>query len=312
VKASNVTVADLTLRRAYTHAVHVNPADTTIENTVIHNVVVEDPGQQGIKVNQSGTAYADHGVIRCSDIRLTDTGRPQIRDNCYTGGIDAHRTRGWHVHDNHISGFWCDVGLSEHGIHFWQYNADTHIERNTIVNCARGIGLGLLGEASSTPREFEDTSCDDVTDFVEDVDGVIVNNTVLADDPDLFASGFGFDSGIALASACGATVVHNTVYSTSAPFSSIEWRYAGTQNSLVGNNLVSHPMRPRDAEVTLAGNIETATSADFEDAAGHDLHLAASSSAVDAGADLEDASPGTDIDQDARDDGAPDVGADER
>ena len=312
VKASNVTIADLTIRRAYTHAIHVNPGESSIENTLIHNVIVEDPGQQGIKINQSGTAYADHGTVRCSTIRLTEAGRPNIRDNCYTGGIDAHRTQGWHVHDNHISGFWCEEGLSEHGIHFWQYNAGTLIERNTIENCARGIGLGLLGSESSTPRSFEDLSCDGGGAFVEDWDGTVRNNTVLADDAALFASETGFDTGIALASACGAKVLHNTVYSTAAPFSSIEWRFAGSDGALVGNNLVSHPMKARDATATEAGNLTEATAADFVDAAGHDLGLASSSPAVDAGADLGEDAVSDDRDGNLRDDGAPDVGALER
>ena len=123
----------------------------------------------------------------------------------------------------------------------------------------------------------------------------------------------GFDTGIALTSACGATVAHNTVYSTSAPFSSIEWRYEGTQRALVGNNLVSHAMKARPgAVVTEAGNLDSASATDFVDAAGHDLHLAPDSPAIDAGDDLSDDAPHDDIDGDAREDGAPDVGADER
>ena len=52
IVASNVTIADLTLREAYYHPIHVmstSSADTT--GTLIYNVHIVDPGQQAIKIN---------------------------------------------------------------------------------------------------------------------------------------------------------------------------------------------------------------------------------------------------------------------
>jgi hypothetical protein len=106
-------------------------------------------------------------------------------------------------------------------------------------------------------------------------------------------------------------VVHNTVASTQAPFSSIEWRFAETNVTLV-NNLVTHPMRERDSATAMAsGNSEAATSADFVDMAGYDLHLASGSSAIGAGVAQGATLAAKDIDGEARPT-PPDQGADQR
>ena len=99
IVASNVTIADLTLREANYHPIHVMTDDgSDTLNTLIYNVHIIDPGQQAIKINpNSGGYYPDNGVIACSYIELTDAGRSQvwnINGSCYTGGVDAHQARG--------------------------------------------------------------------------------------------------------------------------------------------------------------------------------------------------------------------------
>ena len=113
-----------------------------------------------------------------------------------------------------------------------------------------------------------------------------------------------------LESACGATVVHNTVFSTQAPYSSIEWRFPLTSGT-VANNLVSHNLRDRGVggPMTVEGNVEGAPASAFVDAAGGDLHLAAGAAAIDAGAPAHGVDE--DMDREVRD-ATPDVGADER
>ena len=304
VAASDVTVAHMTLKNAWTHGVHVRPEAQALSGVHLYDLHVWNPGEQAIKINQQDDLYVDDGEVACSRMTLDDEGRPEIRNNCYTGGIDAHRTRGWTFRDNTIEGFWCPSGLAEHGIHLWRQNADSVIERNVLINVTRGIGLGMAATSGGNERDQDATGCPEV-DYIDDFRGQVVNNTVYADDPGLFASSAGFDTGIAVWNACEATVAHNTVYSTSPPYSSIEWRFSGT-TVLVQNNLVSHPMKDRGVTSVLSeGNLETAHAGDF--AALPDLHLAAGSQAIDAGVPGE--TPG-DIDGELRD-SAPDVGADE-
>ena len=313
IVASNVTVADLTLREAYDHPIHVmsgEHGDTA--NTLIYNVRVVDPGQQAIKINPvAGGGFTDRGVVACSRLELTDAGRPRVRDNCYTGGVDAHASRDWVIRDNVIQGFWCDSGLAEHGIHFWKVSRDPVVERNVLRNNARGIGFGMA--TSGEGRVYPDPVCPGATGYVDHVGGIIRNNAVSADDTRLFRSADGFDCGICLWNACGVRALHNTVYTTNPArtFSAIEWRFANTRADVV-NNLVNHLMRERDgARAEQAGNVTAAPAGWFVNAAGGDLHLApAAAGAIDrvrAPRDVPD-----DLDGDARPPGdRADAGADE-
>lgn len=311
ILADDVIVAHLTTARAYTHGIHATGGDADVSGAVIYDVRVTDPGEQAIKVNQSGTGtWTDEGIIACSHLELTDAGRPNIRNNCYTGGIDMHATRGWEIRDNHIQGFWCDSGLSEHGIHLWRKNAESRIERNTIVDCARGIGLGLV----ETPGSFDrDHGIDCGPLYVDDIRGTVANNTIYASDPDLFASLSGFDSGIGVYAACQAVVAHNTVWSTDVPFSSIEWRFDAT-SAEIRNNLASHNLRERTPYIaTVEGNFEYADAAWFVDANGGDLHVVSGADPVDTSVATGDPAidQGFDHEGDLRTDGSPDAGADE-
>jgi hypothetical protein len=313
IVASDVTIADVTLRKAYTHPIHVmsSPAGDTL-NTLIYNVHIIDPGEQAIKINPaSGGVYPDDGVVACSFIELTDVGRPHIRNNCYTGGIDAHQARGWVIRDNLIRGFWCENGLSEHAVHMWRGCRDTLVERNVLRDNARGIGFGLA--TSGEARTYPDNPCPSAGGgYVDHYGGVIRNNFVSASKGALFVSEYGFDCGICLWQACGGQIVHNTVASTQASFSSIEWRFDHTDADIV-NNLVTHNLRDRGGTARLLGNLEHQPLSSFVDGTGGDLHLVSSATvAIGQGVAVAGGLCDDDIDGDPRPIGrARDVGADE-
>jgi hypothetical protein len=315
VVASNVTVADLTLRDAYDHAIHVMPSGgLSTDGTLVYNVHVVDPGQQAIKVNPlvPGGPYADFGTVACSHVEMTGAGRARVRDDCYTGGIDAHAARGWTVRDNLIEGFWCASGLSEHAVHFWRESRDTTVERNVLRNNARGVGFGML-DSGAVARNWPDAPCPAAAGaYVDHYGGVARNNAVSADAAGLFASEYGFDCGVCLWQACQAQALHNTVWSAdpASSFSAVEWRFART-SAAVANNLVNLPLRERDgASATLAGNVTGAAASWFASAATGDLHLAGSATqAIDRGVA---SAASDDMDGEPRPRGAaPDVGADE-
>jgi len=308
VQRSDVTIADLTLMRSRWHLVHVVPDGASLSGTMLHNLRGVDGGEQFIKINPDGGHYADNGVIRCSSFEMTDAGRRVILNNCYTGGIDMHQGRGWQISLNTFIGFWCDSGLSEHAIHAWNGSRDTVIDRNTIINSARGIGLGL--GSSVVGRRYDDAPCGGGPD-IGHYGGAITNNFVVANDPRLFSSGAGFDTGIGLEQSCATNVLHNSVVSTEPPrSSSIEWRFANT-SAQVANNLVTHGLVARDeGRATLVGNVTNAPLSLFADVSTGNLHLVpAATMAIDKAAPL-DVLVKTDIDGDSRG-AAADVGADE-
>ncbi len=305
---SDITIADLTLTRSYEHLVHVVPEGGSSSGTLLHNLRGVDGGEQFVKVNPQGPLYADNGVIRCSSLEMTDEGRTYVRNNCYTGGIDIHQARGWQIYANLFSGFWCGSGVSEHAIHVWTGSRDTLVDRNVIINSARGIGFGL-GLAVSG-RSYSDSPCGGAAN-IGHFGGAITNNFVVANDARLFASGAGFDTGIGLEQSCETAVLHNTIVSTVPPrSSSIEWRFPNTAVT-VANNLVTHNLLARDgARATLIGNVTTAPLSLFVDVSSGNLHLLPNATAaIDKAAPLATPLP-VDIDAEMRGVAA-DVGADE-
>jgi hypothetical protein len=297
VLANDVTIADLTLRNARDHLIHVQTAGADVRNTRIENVRLLDPGEQAIKINTvpgSGT-YVDNGEVVCSEIELTDSGRPRVQrqfgDGCYTGGIDAHEARGWKFANNRIKGFWCERGLSEHAIHAWTGSRDTIVEGNEIINSARGIGLGLGEYDGSRWRTYADGACGRSANLGH-YRGIVRNNAILANDARLGASRAGFDVGISLESVCQTGVVNNTVFSTVGFRSTaIEWRFASTTDVVIENNLTNGPIRPRNGATGIVRTNVTNAAADwFLSVTGNgDLRLARSiDSVVHRGSFVED------------------------
>jgi len=319
IVASDVTIADITLREAYYHPIHVMTDGDDTLNTRIYNVHIIDPGQQAIKINPAGSGFPDNGTIACSQIELTSSGQSQvwaINGDCYTGGIDAHQAQGWTIRDNLIEGFWCpgdsnpDTNdLSEHAIHMWRGCRDTTVERNKLNNNARGIGFGLV--TSGSGRTYPDNPCPGAVGYVDDFGGIIRNNFVFANDTGLFASTSGFDSGISLWNSCGTRVLHNTVVSTQTPeASSIEWHFDNTNVDII-HNLVTYRLWDRGGTFNRVDNLEYQPLSLFVDGSNGDLHLLSTATAaidqVTAPADVTD-----DFDGNSRPIGsAADIGADE-
>jgi hypothetical protein len=216
---------------------------------------------------------------------LTSAGRQRVLDingSCYTGGVDGHVARNWIVRDNVIQGFWCSGSLSEHAVHMWDNSAGTLVERNQIIDCARGIGFGL-GSSGHT--------------------GGLIRNNMLRVNQDV---------GIGLETSPGTRVYNNTVYTANDYMDTIEYRFAATTSVSIINNLTNKPVLSRDGGTgTVQNNVTNAQASWFVDAAVGDLHLAASiPSVTDHGQTLADVA--VDFDGDIRPIGsAYDIGADE-
>lgn len=278
----SILIADLTIRDFYSHPIILNAGT---ESPHIYNVRLADGGEQLLKSNPSSSGGGvDHGVVEYSVLEYTDTSR-----DWYTNGIDVHGGAGWVIRHNLFRNIRAPFGqLAGPSILMWQGSRDTIVDANTFVNCQREIAFGL----------------DDISGN-EHTGGVIRNNFIYRDS---WVSG---DVGIILSDAPSAQVLHNTMLGSGSYPNAIEYRFVGTTNVLIANNLVDRAIVARDgATATLLNNSTAAAPRLFVNPAVGDLHLAATAAgAIDTAVPV--AAAGMDWDGEPRLQGVPDLGADE-
>lgn len=225
---------------------------------------------------------ADRGVVECSSFEYSAGIGPQY----YIGGIDAHNTKDWIVRDNVFQGIRSpETAIAEHAIHFRSGSKNTVVERNVIVNCDRGIGFGLGEE--------------------KQYGGIIRNNMLYHDSSRA-------DVGIGLENARGAKVYNNSIFYESDYPNAIEYRFSGTKNVAIVNNLTNKLITQRDGgQAKVLANVTNAEKIWFKDVTSGNLHLnIAPSSVIDQGRTLQKVT--RDFDGDKRAKGTYDIGADER
>jgi hypothetical protein len=277
-------ISDLTIQRFSRNALLL---DAATQAPVLSNLRLTDTGDVLIAVNPTATPNAaDDGILENSVLEYTTTGA-----SAAAGGIDLRGARRWTIRLNRFRNIRAPAGLSARpGVAASGGSSDTVVERNQFFNCQAGIALGLS----------------DLVGGFDHSGGRIVNNFVYR--APLVPGG----AAISVADSPNTAIIHNSVIVSQTYASPIEYRFADASNLLVGNNLVDGPIAARDnAAATLAGNVTTATSDFFVNAAAGDLHLLPTAfGAIDLGNIL--ASAPADIGGDLRPmDAGPDVGADE-
>lgn len=316
IDASGIVLANFSIKRSIFHLVHLwKDAD----DAIVHNLRLIDGGQQFLK-SSPGNGTVDNLEISCSEFLMTATGRDNVwgygsqegGTRCYTGGIDSHNGRDWSIHDNRFEGIYCDAtgvqrpahgkkapvrngmtyqgGLSEHAIHMWdsEPNSSHTIVQNHILNCARGIGLGLQDEVYG---------------------GLITNNMIFSE----HAGSGEHDVAISIMRGHDTIVANNTVYYSNAESygDAIEYRWESSAGLKIVNNLTNRRLRSRNnAEATLGNNVTNAEDSWFANGASGDLHLGECSlDGIDA-AGQAIAEVTNDFDAEPRD-GDIDIGADQ-
>jgi len=263
VQAPEVTVADLTLKEAYYHAIHLGGGGHHVKLLNLH---ILDCGEQLVKVNPNRAGESnDYGILAYSLLEFTEQGRHRIRDSlgngsCYTNGIDILKARGWRIVANTFRNIYCPPGRSlPQAVLVWRGSRDTVVERNRIHNCPIGIQLGL---GSQDRRRYEDLPY-----TASHIGGVVRNNFVSAEGE------IPFDTGIGLWAARGTFVLGNTVYVPGSAFASVDLRFEETE-AVVWNNLLFQAPRFRSgARADLRANVIVGEAAWFRDADAGDLHL---------------------------------------
>ena len=286
VSADDVTVADLTIRNAPDHCIHVwGYWDDGVDRLLVYNVAMIDAGQQLLKVSTdfSGTMTTG-GEVACSYVGYTSHAPSD-----YTNGVDVHAGVDWIVRDTvfeRVRG--PGSGYTGPAILMWSESRNSIIERNVLIDCYRGIAFGNPAHG-----------------YPDHIGGVIRNNFVVHT--------MRGDAGIEVANASGALVAHNTVLLLGPTDTHVAIDiFGGRTDALVAYNLTNAPIQLSrgGASGDGRGNIETAAEGWFVAPRSGDLHLtAAAGPAIDAASSMAEVPD--DIDGDPRG-ASPDVGADER
>jgi len=279
VDADDVTIADLTIRNAGEHGVSIQGSD----RPTLYNLHIVDTGSQLVKVNPWENGSED-GLLACSRLEYTTTAPDD-----YTNGISAHRAHRWVVRDNQWYRIRTPGNAPVPTILFWSESTDTVVERNLLVDCYQGIAFGNASHGSG-----------------DHSGGIVRNNFIYASLP--------HDSVIEMVHASGWLVAHNTalLLNPDGVTWGMEARFSDSEGTFAYNLTNMSIWHNRDgAQGAVVGNVTTAQSDWFVNAASGDLHLLSSATAaIDQAAPLAQVTD--DYDGDVRPIGpAPDVGADE-
>ena len=293
---TGVTIADLTIRNVARSAVQVVAYYNRVDDLLLHNVHLADAGQELLQVIGS-TSYGSTGTMEGMLIE---------RDSLASGGWDANgvvleQGSDWLIRDCVFRNLRVDPYAAydpERGyaVRAAGASSGTRLERNIFSGCTGAI---LLGDA----EELE-----------SHLGGVVQHNVIRGHEEAAPGGGFGSTTAIRLANCRDALLLHNSIYAPSdPPVPALLIDQAGSTGNRLQNNIadgqVAFSGGASPAENETVTNLEDAGADDFADVEGGDLHLAASSAAIDAG--TLDPECGPDIDCALVWDGAPDIGADE-
>jgi hypothetical protein len=281
----NVLIANLTIRDLYYHPIIFNAGT---QSPRVYNVRLVNAGQQFIKSNPDGAGGGvNTGLVEYAVIEYDSTSRDD-----YTNGVDVHTGQNWIIRHSLFRNIRAPQGqLAGPAVLMWNGSSNSIVEANTFIDCQREIALGLIDRQS--PHDH--------------TGGIVRNNFIYR------RSAVAGDVAIGVFDSPGAQVLHNTVLMGGGGYpNAIEYRFAGSASVLIANNLLDSAIQARDGAAAMAvGNCTQASPALFVNAAGGDLHLAATA-AVAIDKVMVRANASTDWDGQARPIGmSADIGADE-
>jgi hypothetical protein len=276
-----VTIASLTIRDVYYHAIMLNAG---AQSPLIHNVRLVNAGEQLIKASPDGAGGGvDNGIVEYSVIEYDTTSRGD-----YTNGVDVHTGDNWIIRHNLFRNVRAPQGqLAGPAILMWNASTNTLVDGNTFINCQREIALGLI---ERTPNDH--------------TGGIVRNNFIYRDVPG--------DSAVYIADSPGTQVLHNTILISRTYPNPIEYRFPHTTGVVIANNVLDGTVMARDgATGSVSGNYTNASAALFVNPAAGDLHLRPTAAVLLSQVPAPLPAAGVDWDGESRPAGSTDTGADE-
>jgi hypothetical protein len=250
VDASNFALHDATVQHSGAHAIQIVGEDSA-QAPVIRDCILRDTYEQLLKVSQDPahpTVTSNNGLVENCVFEYSAGIGPEY----YIGGIDAHGSQNWIVRGNTFRNIISpNTTVAEFAVHFWDIPAANNlVERNSIVNCDRGVGFGLDGRGNNG--------------------GIIRNNMIYHG----ANNGQFADSAISLIDSPNSQVYNNTILLLNSFPWAVDYRYGDTTGVLIENNATSLPIMARDgASGTVGHNVTNAVGSWFVAPVDGDLHL---------------------------------------
>lgn len=288
IEAEAVTLAFLTMRDVRGNGLKIQSGAN--HDLLVHNCHFIDICERSIK-----GPYVEpsrNGIVRyCVFEQVTPI--TESIPNLYAGGdyiagMDMMRIEGWRIHDNLFVGIHGMNGGGRGAIFLWQECSDIVVERNTIVDCDRGIALGNYHDSES---------------------GDHVTNSICRNN---FVASGRYDAGIEVAGVDNVKIYHNSVWKQDRDGSRGIRFIAYHTNVDFRNNLLHGRLifDRGEAGVTSGNNLVGALDGYFAQPSAGDLHLTAGAvGALGQGETLEEVIDDWDGEMRV---GTADLGADQR
>jgi hypothetical protein len=288
IEAASVGFAYLTIRDVRSNGLKVQSGGN--HDILVHNCHFIDICERSIK--GPSVEVSRNGVVRYCVFEqvtpITDAIPNLYADGDYIAGMDMMDIDGWHIHDNLFKNIRGKNGGGRGAVFLWQRCTNCVVERNTMLNCDRGIALGNYHESENGNH----------------VTNSICRNNFVASDK--------YDAAIEVAGVDNVKIYNNSVWKADRTGSRGVRFIAYHTNVDFRNNLVHGRLifdRGEDG-VTQGSNVVDDLAGYFEDASSGDLHLTAQATdALAKGESLSDVTE--DWDRETRT-GDMDIGADQR
>lgn len=288
IEAADITIACLTIRDVRSNGLKIQSGAN--HNLLVHNVRFIDICERSIK--GPDVEVSRNGEVRyCYFEQVTPitSAIPNLyASGDYIAGMDMMKIDGWRIHDNLFKNIRGMNGGGRAAIFLWNQCRNCTLERNTILNCDRGIAFGNASGSSSRNHAIN----------------MVCRNNFIASDK--------YDAGIEVAGADSIRIFNNSIWKQGEStgrgirfidnFSNIEMRNNLLRGRLIYDAGVS-------TGVTESGNLVASLTGYFQDPASGNLHLTSvATGAIDKGSSLSAVTD--DWDGSVRS-SVPDIGADE-
>lgn len=234
VGSVNFTLRDVTVQRCDYHCVQI-AGDSGAQAPKLINCIFRDSYEMLVKVSTASAGYVDNGLVENCLFEYTAGIGPQY----YIGGIDAHKSRNWIVRGNTFKNISSpEPGLNaEHAVHFWRDGYNITVENNVIIDCDRGIGMGLGTGAANRVTGAR-----------------IINNTIYHSNNPIYINA---DVGIGVEDSPNIDILYNTIYFENSYPRAIEYRFPGTTGGNIKFNTTNKSITSRDGGTAILANNTT-------------------------------------------------------